>query len=165
MVSPTFKMKPIDKFEGDFLFLSNFYPGKVYLWREVFHTAEHAYQYAKARTYLPPVVLAHIMSIENPGKFKRRMKAELIRPEYKFYPVGQQEWDSIKVAVMKEILEKKFSNILLHDRLMDTAPRELIEGNTWNDAFWGVPVDKHGNRTKPGKNMLGKLLMGIRDAG
>jgi len=159
----SFKVKPIDKFEGDHLFLSNFYTGKVFLWQQVFHSAEHAYQWAKARKYIPPGALAVLMSIAEPGKFKKRIKLALTNEEFGFYPKGQAEWDEIKVEVMREILEKKFSNMTLRDRLEMTAPAELIEGNTWHDAFWGQPVDKHGNRTKPGKNMLGKLLMEIRD--
>lgn len=154
----------IDRFEGPFLFLSNFYPGNVFLWDMQFHTAEHAYQYEKIRPYTSPVELAHIMSIKDPGKFKRTVKRFL--HDYPYWQRPQQEqWDRVKVDHMRKVLQQKFSNVTLHDKLMDTRPLELIEGNMWNDAFWGVPLDKHGNRTKPGLNWLGKLLMELRDAG
>lgn len=156
-------VRAIDRFEGDFLFLSNFYEGKVFLWQQVFHSAEHAYQWAKAHKYIPSDKLARLMSIPTPGKFKKAIKLELTDPAYGFYPKGNDEWETIKVGIMREILEKKFSNMLLRDRLERTAPAELIEGNSHHDAFWGQPLDRHGNRTKPGKNMLGKLLMEIRD--
>ena len=41
--------------------------------------------------------------------------------------------------------------------LMDTGDAELIEGNNWNDTFWGVC-------NNAGENNLGKLLMKIRAA-
>lgn len=39
---------------------------------------------------------------------------------------------------------------------MLTGDAELIEGNNWGDTFWGVCNGR-------GENMLGKLLMEIRD--
>lgn len=38
---------------------------------------------------------------------------------------------------------------------MTTGNAELIEGNTWNDTFWGVCNGE-------GENNLGKLLMKVR---
>jgi ribA/ribD-fused uncharacterized protein len=157
-----YKGRPIDRFEGDYFFLSNFYTGKVFLWGLAFNSAEHAYQYEKLRPYCSPAVLAQLMLIPDPGKFKKAVKHYLYEcPEWT--RAAQEQWDRVKLQVMETVLRQKFSNILLHDRLDMTAPRELIEGNTLNDSFWGQPVDKHGNRTKPGQNMLGKLLMRIRD--
>lgn len=157
-----YKGRPIDRFEGDYLFLSNFYPGKVFLWDMAFNSAEHAYQYEKLRPYCSPAQLGPIMSIPDPAKFKKTVKHFLHEcPEWT--RAAQEQWDKVKLGVMETVLRKKFGNMLLRDRLDMTAPRELIEGNTWHDAFWGQPVDKHGNRTRPGRNELGKLLMKIRD--
>ena len=39
--------------------------------------------------------------------------------------------------------------------------RELIEGNTWGDTFFGMIKDSQGKWT--GENNLGKILMQIRD--
>jgi predicted NAD-dependent protein-ADP-ribosyltransferase YbiA (DUF1768 family) len=58
---------------------------------------------------------------------------------------------------MRIILENKFGDYELRERLNSTKGCELIEGNTWGDKFWGqCPL---GN----GRNELGKLLMSIRD--
>ena len=57
---------------------------------------------------------------------------------------------------MEGLLRKKFSDPSLKNLLDNTKGIELVEGNTWKDTFWGV---YNGN----GKNMLGKLLMKIRD--
>jgi predicted NAD-dependent protein-ADP-ribosyltransferase YbiA (DUF1768 family) len=43
----------------------------------------------------------------------------------------------------------------LRERLLATGEAELIEGNTWNDTFWGVCKGE-------GQNWLGKILMEVR---
>lgn len=41
--------------------------------------------------------------------------------------------------------------------LLATGSEELIQGNTWNDTFWGV------NHQHPkGLNHLGRILMDVR---
>ena len=58
---------------------------------------------------------------------------------------------------MYEICKIKFTtNPNLAKRLLDTGDEELIEGNDWNDIFWGVCNGK-------GENNLGKILMRIRN--
>ena len=59
---------------------------------------------------------------------------------------------------MRKVLEYKFENPELRAKLLDTGDRELIEANTWHDTYWGV--DKWSGK---GHNMLGKLLMKLRD--
>ena len=59
---------------------------------------------------------------------------------------------------MESILRVKFSDDKLKNKLIDTYPAELIEGNTWNDKFWGVDIN-----TSIGENNLGKILMKLRD--
>ena len=58
---------------------------------------------------------------------------------------------------MYDCLVSKFKlDKVLRFKLLDTYPAELIEGNTWGDTYWGVC-------NGAGKNMLGKLLMKLRD--
>ena len=55
--------------------------------------------------------------------------------------------------------QSKFrGDIDLRSLLVATGDRELIEGNTWGDTFWGV--DKN---TGQGENHLGRILMELRD--
>jgi predicted NAD-dependent protein-ADP-ribosyltransferase YbiA (DUF1768 family) len=57
---------------------------------------------------------------------------------------------------MRDLLLLKFApGTMRAAMLVSTDDRELIEGNTWGDTYWGVC----GGR---GKNMLGKLLMEVR---
>jgi hypothetical protein len=67
-------------------------------------------------------------------------------------------WDTIRIGIMRDLLHKKFApGSSLARELLATADRELIEGNTRNDRFWGVCL-----RTRVGENHLGRLLMEIR---
>ena len=50
---------------------------------------------------------------------------------------------------------KFYENKDLKKKLLSTENVILVEGNTWNDTFWGVCKGK-------GKNNLGKILMNVR---
>ena len=66
-------------------------------------------------------------------------------------------WDDMRVAIMYDVCLAKFTqNPDLMRRLKQTGTARLEEGNNWGDTFWGV-VDGQG------KNMLGDILMKIRD--
>jgi len=57
---------------------------------------------------------------------------------------------------METLLRDKFTRHAdLRILLLDTGDRELVEGNTWDDRFWGVCEGV-------GENHLGRLLMKIR---
>jgi len=66
------------------------------------------------------------------------------------------DWEHIKVSVMLSCLEVKFQNTELRKLLLETSPKYLEETNNWGDKFWGK-VDGQG------QNMLGQLLMQIRE--
>tara|TARA_Y100000296_G_scaffold19348_1_gene23079 strand:+ start:3287 stop:3481 length:195 start_codon:yes stop_codon:yes gene_type:complete len=58
---------------------------------------------------------------------------------------------------MNSLVWQKFSqNKELKENLIATAGRELIEGNTWGDTYWGVCNGK-------GQNILGIILTRIRE--
>jgi ribA/ribD-fused uncharacterized protein len=67
----------------------------------------------------------------------------------------RDDWNDIKIDVMRDLLQEKFSDDDLRELLLATGDAELIEGNTWNDYFWGVCLGE-------GQNWLGKLLMEVR---
>ena len=67
------------------------------------------------------------------------------------------DWEETKCFVMKNVLKAKFSPSKdLQAKLLGTNNRELIEGNTWGDKYWG-------QCNGIGENKLGKLLMQIRN--
>jgi ribA/ribD-fused uncharacterized protein len=68
----------------------------------------------------------------------------------------RDDWDKIKISVMKRGLENKFlQNRQLAQALLKTYPAPLIEDSP-RDYYWGI--GKSGN----GKNNLGILLTDIR---
>lgn len=134
----------ITSFSGDHRFLSNFWMHPVSFEGIQFPSNEHAYVAAKT---LDLSIRRKILDIAEPGKVKRFGDTIELRPG----------WKEIKVPIMHNLIKQKFSDATLRELLAQTAPHELIEGNTWGDTFWGeCPIGV-------GKNMLGKLLMLERD--
>jgi predicted NAD-dependent protein-ADP-ribosyltransferase YbiA (DUF1768 family) len=89
------------------------------------------------------------ISEPNPHIVKKCSKNIIIKPN----------WNDIKISVMKQILEIKFSNKELREKLLETGNQYIQEGNWWNDVFWGVDL-----KSDPpiGHNHLGKIIMEIR---
>lgn len=131
------------KFRDEYAFLSNFYPVKISYKGIVWPSAEHAFQAAKTND--PNEKLA-ILQATTPGQAKRLGRKVTLRPE----------WDSIKVAVMREIVFRKFFDAEngLYKKLISIWD-EIVEENEWGDTFWGVC-------NGVGSNHLGKILMDIR---
>lgn len=132
----------IDSFSGEYRFLSNFYPAEVELDGVKYPTVEHAFQAAKTNV---AVERGLIREAKTPGRAKfLGRRVTLI-----------EGWDAARVDVMRKLLIQKFSGKVLRAELLSTGEAELVEGNYWNDTFWGVCKGR-------GENRLGKLLMEIR---
>jgi ribA/ribD-fused uncharacterized protein len=127
----------INQFRGEYDFLSNFWPGGI-------GTNEHYFQ---AHKTLDPKLRALILSQPTPGRAKKVGRSVPLRPD----------WEQVKEKVMEKGLRIKFQRAELRYKLIATWPHELIEGNYWGDEIWGVNL-KNGK----GQNLLGKLLMKIR---
>ena len=63
-----------------------------------------------------------------------------------------------KLVVMEELLTIKFGGKepFLTRALLATGDADIIEGNSWNDTFWGVCNNS-------GENHLGRLLVKVRE--
>jgi ribA/ribD-fused uncharacterized protein len=134
----------ITSFSGSNFFLSNFYPCEVTFEGRVYKSSEHAYVAAKT---IDDNIRAYVAAQSTPGAAKRIGRSIPLR----------ENWNNDRIYYMKNILESKFSDYELRDKLDLTKGCELIEGNAWGDTFWGQsPIGK-------GRNELGKLLMAIRD--
>lgn len=77
-----------------------------------------------------------------------------------------QPWDVQRNAKMKSVLEAKFTNVGLADRLQATGNAYLEEErpSSVRDAYWSVYRDNTGKipAGSNGENMLGEILMQIR---
>jgi len=131
----------IDSFDGEYRFLSNFWPAEVEFEGIKFPSVENAYQAAKTLDLEERKRLAAMTS----GQAKKAGKKLEIRPD----------WESVKVAVMENLVWQKFQNAELMAKLKATGEKPLIEGNWWGDTFWGICRGK-------GKNELGRILMQVR---
>lgn len=140
----------ITEFRGEYYWLSNYYTA-AFTWRNhEFKSAEQAFSFAK--TYF--VADRHDQmrgqqaiqfNAQTPGEAKKMGRALKINVE---------EWDKRKVQYMREIVHAKFatSDDNLVGKLINTGAMMLVEGNDWNDTFWGRCNGK-------GFNTLGVILM------
>lgn len=135
--------KAITHFAHENKFLSNFYPAEIYFERITYPSVEYAYQAAKTFSVEDRLNIkkAHLPAI---AKHLGR-KVEL-----------REDWEEVKLVLMKRFLLEKFSASPLKEKLLSTGDAELIEVNTWGDTFWG----QHPEGT--GLNHLGRLLMEVR---
>lgn len=137
-------MEPITSFSGDYRWLSNFWECSVEFEGVMYPSSEHAYQAAKT---LNKRERLKIRDQSTPGKAKKAGQKIEIR----------SDWEDVKLNVMRTILLDKFNRHPdLRAKLVATGNAGLIEGNHWNDTFWGVCRGK-------GTNHLGRILMKIRD--
>lgn len=137
-------MTRISSFKGDYRFLSNFWMVSVPLENIWYPSVEHAYQAAKTTN---PEEREKIRRASTAAEAKRIGKHITLRPD----------WEQVKIDYMRYLVWYKFAMYPdLGKMLLDTGDRELVEGNTWNDIFWGV-CDGIG------QNWLGKILMEVRD--
>ena len=132
----------IGVFAEDYYFLSNFYNSKIiFKSGQRFLNGEAAFQATKdpsrAKEFynLPP---------NEAKRLGRRVKL-------------RDDWESYKDEAMRKVVLRKFrGNEKLKRLLLDTGDSYLVEGNTWNDKYWGVCAGV-------GENRLGKILMDVRE--
>ena len=138
----------IDKFDGMYAFLSNFYLTPVVFEDLTYPSSECAFQAAKCANPDDRIPFTRML----PGAAKRAGRQVQLR----------RDWDAMKDEVMEEILRDKFTRTpALRDALLATGNAELIEGNYWHDNYWGACTCP----TCAGKihrNRLGELLMKLR---
>lgn len=134
----------INRFSEEYSFLSNMYPCEIEYEGIVYPSVEHAYVAAKTGSLTWRL---EVLKCDTPKKAKKLGKKLPLR----------DDWEDVKLEVMIILVLQKFSK---HDELkkmlLATGNRELIEGNWWNDRYWGVC-------NGIGQNYLGKILMEVRD--
>lgn len=129
----------IERFVGPFAFLSNFFPSTFYMDGKKYPDVEHAYQACKSLSEDDHELIRNAASAGMAKQLGRKVKL-------------RDDWESVKLDLMRKLITLKFENPLLRELLLMTDDAELIEGNNWNDTFYGICRGK-------GQNWLGKLLM------
>ena len=144
----------IEKFEGRWRFLSNFYECDIEHQGIRYPSVEHFYvsmkcnneQMINGKHYTIGDFREMVANTPSPGLVKKIGQKIKVR----------SDWDNKKLEFMNWAIREKFKDINLAELLVQTEDIDLIESNTWNDTFWGVCNGK-------GKNHLGKILMKVRD--
>ena len=135
-------MESINSFTKEYQFLSNTYNSPIEIDGISYTNAESAFWAQRVK------------DSRARNKFSRlsgnKARAKAIQAE----PV--EDWDENINHYMEKVLKAKFSDPKMMKLLNSTKGCKLINTNTYRDDYWGVYMGK-------GKNVLGKLLMKIRD--
>lgn len=139
----------VERFEGRWWFLSNFFVSPLTVAGVAYPSAEHAFNAAKTAD---PAQAEMVRAAPTPGAAKRIGRQVTLR----------DEWDSrYRYEAMRATLEAKFSDEMLRSLLLETGDALLVEGNTHHDQHWGdCSCPEH--RRQPGQNHLGRMLMAER---
>lgn len=135
----------IEHFRDENRWLSNFYPCFILFRGKRYPSVEYAYMSAKSDDKSWKKICADARV--KPGEIKKKSRHLTL----------VDNWNDIKVDVMRTCLELKFTQEPFKTWLLETGDIHLQEGNTWGDTFWGVD-----ETTGEGQNMLGQLIMEIR---
>jgi len=139
----------IDSFRKPFGWLSNFSKTAITLDGITYPTLEHAFQAAKTDKIEDK---AKIAATGNPVIVKRMGKKVKMK----------ENWNEVRLGVMRTLVDLKFQDETLSEKLIATEDATLIEGNHWHDNYWGVCNCKRCSN-KEHANHLGVILMEKRD--
>jgi ribA/ribD-fused uncharacterized protein len=135
----------IDKFKGEFDFLSNRFHWRFKWLGLEFGSAEAAFQASKCTDESERKVFASCSTDKAALKGK-----EIVPPP---------DWEKARLDIMESIIRAKFEqNPILMRRLKGTGNRLLINGNNKQETYWGVDL-----YSWQGENYLGQILMKIRE--
>lgn len=154
--------------------LSNFAPVEVAYQGERFNSVEHAYQAMKfVSTTWSEVSDRDIefinKKLEDSGESVTRADLPHIFSKQSMSPGGskkvanylrrlnyvREDWDDVKVPIMIDLLVQKYATDEYYEFLRSTQGKYLMEGNSWDDTFWGECKGR-------GRNFLGRTLMQLR---
>ena len=122
-----------------------------------FDSVEHDYQYQKAIRYHDIDSSKNILCCSTPSEAKRI--------GYHIKNIRSKDWDSVKEDLMQDLLKIKFAQrSQLGDKLAATDGKSLAEAGQSDSFAIGMPLNHRDifDTTKWKKNLLGKMLMNIR---
>ena len=133
-------------FNGEYDWLSNFYPCSIDFKGLVYPNAEAAFQAQKV----------DILMSSRPEEFSIKDKeffTTLTGREAKPLGMGKRDkkfrmteeelkvWNPIALSTMEEVVRAKYTqNDNLKEKLLATQELGLIEGNNWGDNFYGITL-------------------------
>lgn len=146
-------------FRSDWNILSNFFVCNVHVFGKNFRSAEHAYQWRKCVDCLRPDLALKILKAPTPKR------AKLIASQINDSELRKWNQAYGHTVIMKEVLSaKSVSNVDFRMTILKSEKKIIAEAT--QDLRWGTGLSPHLTRTTktfPGKNLLGKLLMELRN--
>ena len=142
-------MEIIDSFRKPYGWLSNFSKAAITLDGITYPTLEHAFQAAKTDNIEDK---ARIAATGNPAFVKRMGKKVQMR----------EDWNEVRLDVMRTLVDLKFQDEILSEKLLETGDAILIEGNHWHDNYWGA-CSCESCSSKEHHNNLGVIIMEKRE--
>lgn len=145
------EQQDIKYFFKGYNWLSNFYPCKI--------VDEFGFEYPSVENYYQA---SKVINIEERLEFKD------ISPSAA-KDLGQKvalrsDWEEVKDEIMMNGLIQKFNNQELREKLINTYPVNITEGNKWHDNYWGICYCENcKEKGIIGQNKLGKMLMRLRE--
>ena len=128
---------------------SNFYPCKFTWDGKIFNCSEQAFMYAKA-TYFGDAEVAHQIMLESNPKIIKKLGRKVRNFE-------EDKWANVRYNYMLSINKEKYQqNPGLRQILLSTGDATIVEDSPF-DYLWGIGRDGSGS------NLLGQVLMGIRE--
>jgi ribA/ribD-fused uncharacterized protein len=147
----------IDSFMGENRWLSNFPDAPLFYGGRHFRNSESAYHATK--------FIEDAQANISPWQFETTSGSEAKKLAKENKTFIRSDWMDISLLTMVEITHAKYNqNKDLRIRLVNTFPHDLVEGNNWHDAFYGVCSCKGPSLCFKGKGMnwLGRILMAER---
>lgn len=156
-------------------FLSNFHEVEIEYEGQKFRSVEHAYQAMKFNESTFQSIEQWHVDVINRSLRKRNVEIEkediqnlftnpalsagtskIAANQLRILGFVRKDWDYAKLPIMVDLVLQKFSVPELYNNLIATNEKWLVEGNDWDDTYWGVCNGR-------GRNVLGRLLMEIRE--
>lgn len=168
------RKEPILKFRQEFGYLSNFnvLKNKIHYLGYDYISVEAGYMAQKCDDVAWKQYCSTISPSWN-GNAQGEMKKAAYNVEL------TKDFSDKRLKIMLDLLRLKFrNNPYLANKLVATYPKMIMEGNTWNDKYWGATISKRNSSNNVeleklykeftqyfyvGQNYLGRLLMKVRD--
>ena len=147
----------ITTFMGEKESFSNFYPCSINVFDQQFQSAEHAYQYMKAK---------HHGMDDLAETIKRQQRACGTKQLAKDVIKVQDSWKAVRVDMMRSIIKAKAEQVDEYRRDLLTSGKNIIAEAVPGEFFWSCGLSKESIKQPedwPGKNMMGKLHMELRE--
>ena len=152
----------IHKVDGEWGVFCNFASTPIVIDGVTFPSSEHLFQLMK---FKDPVVIANIMNgITNNGKRCHQIKKTVKSYEKEY---RRDDWGTMVIDAMKFCLVKKYEQSSeFRNKLEESKGKYIVEDQTTmpkkSPDAWGVKPD---GADFSGPNLLGRILMELRDKG